>query len=321
MSAERHDHHLHLFALAAAFGSAACGPPAVRDRAELGRALAQRASDRRGWVRGVGYHESVAGELDRDALDALRGDVPVRVQHRSGQLWMLNSAALEALGTSGGDGRLYRADAWLRERLGAEPPPSLAEVGARLARIGVTAVTDATHTNGPTELAALAAARAKGELAQRLVVMGTLELSECNPPPGIEIGPLKLHLSEAVLPTLEEACAAIRAAHRRGRNAAIHCATHAELAFALAAYEAAGVAEGDRLEHVHVASPNCVERIAALGLTVCASPTLVRERLAGWRREAEPAEAAWLAPHDALARAGVPLLEGSDAPFGPLAPP
>jgi predicted amidohydrolase YtcJ len=318
VSAERHDHHLHLFALAAALESAACGPPAVRDRAELARALARRAPDGRGWVRGVGYHESVAGALDRDALDALRGDVPVRVQHRSGQLWMLNSAGLAALGMGSGDGRLFRADAWLRERLGAETPPSLAEVGARLSAIGVTAATDATHTNGPAELAALAAARARGELTQRLVVMGTLELSECNPPPGIAIGPLKIHLSEAALPPLEETCAAIRAAHRRGRNAAIHCATHAELAFALAAYEAAGVAEGDRLEHVHVASPICVERIAALGLTVCTSPALVRERLAGWRREAEPAEVAWLAPLEALGRAGVPLLEGSDAPFGPL---
>ncbi|WP_229758442.1 hypothetical protein [Peterkaempfera bronchialis] len=50
------------------------------------------------WVRGVGYHESVAGPLDRDRLDALVAHRPVRVQHRSGALWILNSAGAALLG-------------------------------------------------------------------------------------------------------------------------------------------------------------------------------------------------------------------------------
>ena len=93
-----HDHHIHLFATAAALRSAQCGPEAARDRAGLRVALQQQAPDARGWVRGVGYHESVAGELDRAALDALLPDRPVRVQHRTGQLWILNSRAIERLG-------------------------------------------------------------------------------------------------------------------------------------------------------------------------------------------------------------------------------
>jgi predicted amidohydrolase YtcJ len=306
-----HDHHIHLFATAAALASADCS----RDPA---RALAAARPDARGWVRGVGYHESVAGELDRAALDALRGDVPVRVQHRSGQLWMLNSAALVQLGLEGGDGRLYRADAWLRERLGPEPPPSLAEVGRRLTQIGVTAVTDATPTNGPAELAAFAAARARGELSQRIVVMGSLGLSGCNAPPGIEIGPVKIHLAEAELPALDEVTETIGAAHARGRNAAIHCVTRAELVFALAAYEAAGVRPGDRLEHVHVAPPECVAWIARLGLMVCTSPALIEARRGDWQRDVEPVDRAWVAPIEALRAVGVTLIEGSDAPFGPL---
>src|SRR5262249_57465938 len=118
----------------------------------------------------------------------------------SGQLWVLNSAALERLGVDCPDGRLLRCDAWLRERLGPEPAPSLAELGRRLTQIGVTTVTDATHTNGPAELAAFAEARARGELPQRLVVMGSLELSDCNPPSGIEIGPPHLPLPPAPPP-------------------------------------------------------------------------------------------------------------------------
>ena len=306
-----HDHHIHLFATAAAFASVDCS----RDPA---RALAGAQPDARGWVRGVGYHESLAGELDRAALDRLRGDAPVRVQHRSGQLWVLNSAALERLGLDCADGRLVRRDAWLRERLGPEPAPSLAEVGRRLTQLGVTTVTDATPGNGPAELAAFAAARDRGELPQRLVLMGTLELSDCDPPSGIEIGPVKIHLAEAGLPPFEETVETIRRAHARGRNAAIHCVTRAELVFALAAYEAAGVRPGDRLEHVHVAPPECVEWIARLGLSVCTSPALIEERRGDWLRDVEPRDRAYLAPIEALRAADVRLLEGSDAPFGPL---
>jgi predicted amidohydrolase YtcJ len=345
----RHDHHLHLFAAAAALTSAACGPPEVRDRAALAEALATAPVDARGWVRGVGYHESVAGPLDRSDLDALRPDAPVRVQHRSGQLWVVSSRGLRLLGLEAPPrrlpvpglavgaasctawpegverdgagrptGRLYRCDPWLRERLGPAAPPSLAGIGRRLAAHGITGVTDATPGNGPAELAAFAAAQARGELPPRVVVMGTPELSGVAPPPGIEIGPVKLLLAEADLPRLELVVETIRAAHADGRCAALHCVTRTELIFALGAYAAAGVRSGDRLEHVHVAPPDCIDRIARLGLTVCTNPGLAAVRSVTWRLDVEPADRPWLWPLDALRRAGVPLLFGSDAPYGPL---
>jgi predicted amidohydrolase YtcJ len=292
----------------------------VRDRDALSRTLRAHPPDARGWLRGVGYHESVAGELDRAALDAIVATRPVRVQHRTGQLWMLNTAALEALdlASSHPDGRLYRADRLLRERLGATPP-CLARVSRLLWERGVTGVTDATHTNGPAELALFAAARARGELRQDVIAMGTLALSDVEPPPGIAIGPVKIHLAEAELPPLDAVVATIRAAHECGRNAAIHAVTRVELVFALAAYEAAGVREGDRLEHVHVAPPECVAEIARRGLTVCTSAALVAARRSDWAREAAPDDRAWLGRIDLLEAAGVPLCFGSDAPFGPLA--
>lgn len=329
-----HDHHIHLFATAAALRSAQCSPSDARDRKGLRVALQQQAPDPRGWIRGVGYHESVAGDLDRNALDALLPDRPVRVQHRTGQLWMLNSRAIERLGLdrdarvpSGVEcdaagyatGRVYRCDAWLRERIGPDAPPSLADVSRRLAALGVTAVTDATASNGPDELAAFAAARARGELSQRIVVMGSLELSELRPPPGVAIGPVKIHLAEAELPDPDAVIATIRAAHGRRRNVAIHATTRVELVFALAAYEAAGVCAGDRLEHVHVAPPECVATVARLGLTACVHPDLIEARRASWLDEVEAADAPWLGRIDLLRAAGVPLLPGSDAPHGPLA--
>jgi predicted amidohydrolase YtcJ len=96
-----HDHHVHLRALAAAQASVQVGPEQVRTAAELRSRL--RAADAAlpvgAWLRCVGYHESVAGPLDRWALDRMlpNPDRPVRVQHRTGALWMMNSAALVTL--------------------------------------------------------------------------------------------------------------------------------------------------------------------------------------------------------------------------------
>ena len=87
-----HDHHLHLRAMAAALDSLAVGPPQVRTKAQLAQALATAVPGPDGWIRAVGYHASVAGELDREQLDALIADTPLRIQHRSGAMWILNSA-------------------------------------------------------------------------------------------------------------------------------------------------------------------------------------------------------------------------------------
>ena len=124
-----HDHHLHLFALAALQNSIQCGPPAVLNAASLTAAL--RADSGNGWLRGVGYHESVAGELDRWKLDRMISDRPLKIQHRSGKLWMVNSVAARLLSlddhtglpgntldtTGRPNGRLFRLDGWMREQL------------------------------------------------------------------------------------------------------------------------------------------------------------------------------------------------------------
>jgi hypothetical protein len=179
------DHHLHLFALASAFSSVRCAPPDVRAPTTLQAALHHAAPDRYGWVRGIGYDERVAGSLDAARLDALRADVPVRAQHRSGALWVLNSRAAERVGLAHGrhpgierdptgrpTGRVWRADEWLRERLPEAAAPSLAAVGRRLARHGITAVTDATPRLTERSVDALATEARSGRLSQRLRLLG-----------------------------------------------------------------------------------------------------------------------------------------------------
>ena len=92
-----HDHHIHVFAAAAAYGSLDCdvGSGAVGDcRDRLAQRLRGAAGS--GWIRGVSYHEQQLGELDRWALDELCSDRPLRIQHRSGKLWVCNSLGLTA---------------------------------------------------------------------------------------------------------------------------------------------------------------------------------------------------------------------------------
>ena len=72
-----HDHHVHVRSAASALDSFFVGPPGVSTKAQLTQLLSNATPGPDGWIRAVGYHESVAGELDRTALDAV-------VPHHSG---------------------------------------------------------------------------------------------------------------------------------------------------------------------------------------------------------------------------------------------
>ena len=313
-----HDHHLHLHALAAAQSSIACGPPAVANEAQLAAALRSAAARGSGWLRGVAYHESVAGPLDRVRLDAWVADRPLRIQHRTGALWMLNSPGVRELGLApgaeAGTGRLFRSDAWLRERIDGGFP-DLSPIGAQLAACGVTGVTDASVSNDADALAALAGAVERAALPQQLLVLGTPDL----PAPAsarVARGAVKAMLDDPSLPDFEAFAAQIRSAHAAGRGVAVHCATRAQGVFAAAAFREAGARRGDRLEHASVAPPELVDEIAGLGLAIVTQPNFVAERGDDYRRDVEPADLPWLYRARGWLAAGVPLGAGSDAPYG-----
>ena len=323
-----HDHHLHLLALAASETSVRCGPPELRSVEQLRRALAEaRPVD--GWVRGVGYHESVAGPLDREGLDCCVSGRPVRVQHRSGAMWVLNSSAIDRLRLDDGvhapgverdakgraTGRLLQLDTWLRDRIGPRAAPDLAGVGRKLASFGVTGVTDATVSNGPSELAELEAAVGSGALRQRVVVMGGDDLPQPSHPL-MSRGARKVMLAESRLPPFGDLVALVEHAHGEGRPVAVHCVTRAELVFAVEAFREAGGRDGDRIEHAAVLPPELLELVAALPLRVVTQPNFVYERGDAYLTDVEPADRPWLYRARGLCAAGVPLAAGTDAPFG-----
>lgn len=331
-----HDHHIHLYATAAALRSIACGPPQVRDAAQLAFAIASAPVAADGWLRGTGYHESVAGLLDRTQLDAMAPDRPLRVQHRSGRLWMFNSAGLRRLGVDDArakddplerrdgrpTGRLYDADSWLRERIGRDSRrPELRAVSRELARRGVTGVTDTSHSNDVDTFEDFAN---RDDFLQHLVVMGDASLDALASRPTwssrVRPGAHKFHLHDHDLPDFDGLCEAIRRSHAAGRAAAFHCVTRGELVYALAALEQAGSIGHDRVEHAGVAPAEALEAMSRLAVRVVTQPHFISERGDDYRRDVAPEDRPHLYRLRSLIDAGIALAAGSDAPYGGLDP-
>jgi predicted amidohydrolase YtcJ len=338
-----HDHHVHLRALAAAQASVQVGPEQVRSAAELAARLraADAAAPPGAWLRCVGYHESAAGPLDRWVLDRLMADPagpvrpgrPVRVQHRTGALWVVNSAAAAELGLDAdgpaiepagverdGDGRatgrLWRLDRWLGDRVPARPGDlagGLASVSARAAALGVTGFTDATPGASDRDVTGLAAAVADGTIAQRLHCMAVAGVAQ--PTWGrVSIGPVKIILDDDTLPPLDELADRVGQAHAARRNVAVHCVTRVQLVLTLAALDAAGRLPGDRIEHGAVIPAELVP--ALRGLTVVSQPHFVAERGEQYTRDVAPGDLPDLWRLRSLIDGGVAVAAGSDAPFG-----
>jgi predicted amidohydrolase YtcJ len=279
-----HDHHLHLRALAAARASVSC-----RDGLEgLRHAPGER-------VRGVLF----PGSVDRHELDRVEPHRPVRVQHRSGALWMLNSAALAELeplpdlpgverdADDRPTGRLWRLDDLLR---GTWPSTGdLAAVGRELASYGITGVTDATPdlTEAPP-------------VPQRVTLLGRR----------------KLLLHDHDLPDVDALAAAVRERHDEGLPVAVHCVTRDSLLLTLAVLDEVGRLPGDRIEHGAVVP----DPSALAGLHVVTQPGFLADRGDDYARDVDAEDLAHLYPYAGLLAAGVDVLPSSDAPYGPLDP-
>lgn len=346
-----HDHHIHLRALAAAGASVPVGPPLVRTAGALRAALREAGAwlPAGAWLRCVGYHESVAGPLDRWVLDQMLPHRPVRVQHRTGALWVVNSAAAVLLGLDACErpgverdpdgrptGRLWRLDRWLAARV-PSPPADLAAVSADAVARGVTGFTDATPDATEADVATLAAAVADGTVVQRVCCMAPVNAqnwsgrrgwSDCRgenktgwgdggreaSDTGVWLGPVKILLDDDTLPPLHEFAGRVRRAHAVGRPVAVHCVTRVQLVLTLAALDEAGRLPGDRIEHGAVIPAETVPDLR--GLTVVSQPHFVAERGEQYTSDVAPDDLPDLWRLRSLVEAGVGVAAGSDAPFG-----
>ncbi len=285
-----HDHHVHVHSAASALDSLSVGPPMVSTKTQLAQLLSNVTPGPDGWIRAVGYHESVAGDLDRAALDAMVARIPVRIQHRSGALWILNTAALGRVGLAEHpDGRLRSADRGWSNAL-ARRETDLAELGRRIIATGVTGVTDATPDLGADDMISLMVSHQRGEFPPRLRFLS----------------PAKKILHDDRL-DLDDLTEWIAGQHGAGRPVAVHCVTAAQLVVTIAALRAAGSHPLDRIEHAAVVPDDNLADLAdlaRLGLTVVTQPNFVAERGDQYLADVPPAE------HDQLWRVASLLRRG-----------
>lgn len=196
-----HDAHCHTTAFGVALADVDLSTPPVTTMEQLYAAVAERAAATPAgeWVTGSGYDQNKLGgrHPERRRLDEAAGGRPVWLSHTSGHMCVVNTAALERIGTAVDapvEGGRVALDA------GGEPtglleeqaqrlvqdlvlPRSLAAIEAAIGRAherylaeGLTSVCDAGVAGGwigqsPIELAAYQRARESGRLRVRTTVM------------------------------------------------------------------------------------------------------------------------------------------------------
>lgn len=347
-----HDHHIHLLALAESLTSVKVGPPDVANCEQFRQAIGNAVASGDGWIRAVGYHESVAGELGRLELDGMVSGRPIRVQHSSGAMWMFNSRAMELLGlsadTAGAEldtlgeptGRFFRSDSLVRlqDLEQSNAAGQLFRVGELLAGYGVTGVTDATPGYGAREAEFFSQAKVEGALSHSGALPQRLQLMVPEAVGGVAAGPHKIILSEHSLPSFEQLAQEISSIHQAAgahqtsgapqtagasqakRPVAVHCVSRASLALLLAVLDEVGSVPGDRVEHASVAPPELVDAMLRHRLRVVTQPNFVAERGDRYLSEVETDDQKWLYRCRGLLRAGLRVAGSTDAPFGGLNP-
>jgi len=139
----------------------------------------------------VGYHESVLARSPNRARRLLP-ERPVRIQHRSGAMWVLNTAGIDRLGLDavaitrawnamGVDARRAGCSGSMlgcgnasnrRRSIPCGPQPAARELRSHWS--------DGCYAATARELAAFRRAIECNELRQKLVVMGSIDLPESN---------------------------------------------------------------------------------------------------------------------------------------------
>ncbi len=379
MASGYRDDHLHLMACAAArrsvdvqaaasvgelldiVGRAArssVAPTNLPSRQDAHEQAATRGSGE--WLRAWGYDDALLDERRHPTvaeLDAVTGARPTVLHHITGHVVVVNTVAGHALGLASGDVLVERHDVLARgprpER--AESVTDVAAVLAELAARGVTACTDATHTNDLAALELLAEAAAKVPSvdvtamvgADRLDSLGDLSFGSevCVPSAAGALGRVQVGHAKVMPPHDDDSAVAglVAMARRHGFPVAIHVMDIDTLQATLDALEAhpptlsAETAtrrarstepdravpdrvEPDRIEHCALALPEQLDRIARLGVGVVTQPSFVTRRAQKYREQLSPTEQAWLWPLASLLRRGIRVTLSSDAPTVPPDP-
>jgi predicted amidohydrolase YtcJ len=330
------DPHVHVRAAASA--ALATDVSRAVEPEEIVTAVRDACRGPKDWVTLVGSRVDsplTGGAPDRCALDRVSRGAPVRIRDRSGHGWLLNSAALRALGVDlGGSGspQPVPAGVTIERHRGGLPTGFVADhvgwVGVRAGRVsahdtlsravrdwsreqarrGVVALCDTTATNGPAKAAALLDWRERGTLRQEVTFLAA---------PGATLGQrARPHCAGTKFADASDP--RLPAALRAGGRVAVHCVDPSHTAAVLQA--AAGGCGPLRIEHASFVPPDWVEEVARVGATIVTHPSFVEAHGDRYLADPDLAPHHWLYRLASWSRAGVPLAFGSDAPFGPADP-
>lgn len=331
------DDHLHIMAVARSLTSVDLSPETLREQGGLRSVLQNARSQLRdGWIRGVNYDVAASGPLNREAFRSLGVSGPIRVQDRTGILWMLDDEGWQLLNVAADDipagaelaegaptGVLRREDVWLRQRLAAVDRSDQHQVRSQhdsalnwqplrelLPRLGLVALTDAGANNTQAELELLA--NANLPCALRAMTRDWDVVAQ----PGVTLGPVKVLLDDHDLPDLDELSDRVHTAHRAGRGVAIHAVTPTQIAFVVNA----GIGPSDRIEHGSQIPNGLLDAVVATGATVVMQPGLLWNRGDRYLEQLDAQEHHELIRVHTLMSRGVPVRFSSDAPYGPIDP-
>ncbi len=291
---------------------------------------------------------------DRWELDAAAPYNPVRLQHRTGHACVLNSRALSAVGITKdtpdpSDGVIVRDDAtgeptglllemhrYLKEHLAEQRDEEQLLQGVNRANdlllsVGVTSVQDAGHSNDYDRWCALSRLKHEGHLTPRVTMMlGADNLKsavELGFAPGfgdedINIGSIKIMLT-LTTGTLQPAEAELREivqkVHCQGFQLAVHAVEQEAVERAT---ETIAQAQRDhprpdsrhRIEHCSECPPALAEKLNRCGAVVVTQPAFIYFNGQKYLSEVEEGMLPHLYPLGTLAKQGVRLAAGSDAP-------
>lgn len=350
------DAHCHLLSYAASLLSVDCGPRAVRSITDIQAKLASRAerTPEGRWLRAVGYDETDLAEgrhPTRWDLDVAVPGHPVRLVHRTGRACVLNSRAMALVGldtsseeppggymdrdpASGEPTGLLLEMNDVVDPVGPPLPYEELRVGVREAAQvflsqGVTALQDATATNGRQEWELIRRLMAEGHLPHSVTLMEGYhhmgELPEADGVLPLRRGPVKVviaELGQSLQPGTADLAEMVWRVHEAGRQVAMHAVGEKAVAAAAEALEAAlrrrpRRGHRHRIEHCGICPPTLAGRLAELGVVVVTQPSFVHYNGDRYLRQVPSEDLPHLYPLRTLLDAGVQVAAGSDAPVVP----
>jgi predicted amidohydrolase YtcJ len=341
-----HDAHMHLLTLARTRSRVNC--TASLSLADICAAVSAQATRNQpgSWIRAFGYDESLLAERrhpTRRDLDGAASRHPVRVQHRSLHLDIVNTLGLRQLGlmdivspcverdvAGQPTGRLWHAAELLhgRTRTTSDLSADVGLICQELLRHGVTTVHDASVTNHELEWDLFHQLVDSGALSVRLFMLSgarNLHARHAARPPTASVrrGPAKLVVNESDADP-SDICALMTSARSAGQPVAIHATSEAELVIALDALRRSPpVATNptfDRIEHASVVPDALLPEVRAVGATVVGQPSMLSLRGDRYRADFPSDQHGWLHRVGTFLKAGIPYVASSDAPVAPADP-